>query len=974
VDKFEKVNDESVNIIGLDDTTEDGNVKNKPTLYPIRVSLYKSTKNVVHNLLLYGDRKGNNHYVPIIDMSRLISHTNTDGHRRLICHHCLQSWSVRSEHKYKEHMDMGCYNHEACRTVFPSKDKSTLKFKNYRHMEKAPYTAYADFEAFTVINSGKKPNPDNSYTMKYQTHKPSGYVFVVVDDEGNMKHFEMFEGNDINECINDFVKKLTKIGAEIKKELTQNIPMKLTERDYKDFENATHCYICEEAFEEGEMKCRDHDHRTGEYRGATHPGCNLNYNLKNFKLPVFIHNLKGYDSHLMLGELSNPESYNIECIPLNSEKYMTFSINQVQFKDSCNFLNDSLDKLAKNMKPEDFKLTNAYFKEQASLMIKKGVFPYDWWNCEEKMAYTSLPSKECFYSTLNDEDISDADYLRAKLVWKTFNCKTMKDYHDIYLKCDGLILADIFEKFRETSIQSYRIDPAYYISLPSYAWDCMLLSTKTKLELFTDPNMYLFVENGIRGGISMITHRHMKANNKYLGDNYDKKLPSWFISYLDANNLYGWAMSQALPHGNFEWSDSGNFNTERIMNMTEDQDKGYIFQVDLEYPKELHDKHNDYPLAVESLCVDETELSPYQNALKEKVPSSVGKVRKLIGTLKDKKNYVIHYRNLQLYLSLGLKLKRITKALSFSQSHWLKKYIQMNTDMRSKATTDFEKDLYKLMNNVVFGKTMENVRNRINYRLIYNDDEKVGKLVSRYNFHDITTFNYNLTGVHMRKTSVNLNKPIYVGFCILDLSKHLMYDFHYNFMLKKYGHKRVKLLFTDADSLCYGIQTDDFYADMRESKELFDMSDYPKYHTCYDHTNKKVIGKFKDETSGNPVVEFVGLKAKMYSLNIMEYKLNETCNEWNSEVEVGSGEKKVAKGIKKSVIKKGLFFEGYKNVLFGKDGKYHTREVMKTIRSEKHQLSTVEINKIGLCAFDDKRYILDDGFTTLAYGNKAIPV
>jgi hypothetical protein len=791
--------------------------------------------------------------------------------------------------------------------------------------------------------------------MKYQTHKPSGYVFVVVDEKGEMKKFEMFEGSNLDECINDFVTKLTKLSQEIKKELSDNISMVMTDNDVLDFDNATECYICKKAFDADDKKCRDHDHRTGEYRGATHNNCNINYNFKNLKLPVFIHNLKGYDSHLILGELSNPETYNIECIPLNSEKYMTFSVDRVQFKDSCNFLSASLDSLAKNMKPEDFKLTNAYFKEKSDLMIKKGVFPYDWWDSEDKMTYPHLPSKECFYSTLNDEDISDSDYQRAKLVWETFNCKTMKDYHDLYLKCDGLILADVFEKFRETSIRSYRIDPAYYISLPSYAWDCMLLLTDTELELFTDPNMYLFVEQGIRGGISMITHRYMKANNKYLGELYDKNLPSSYISYLDANNLYGWAMSQALPYGNFEWSAVENFNTERTMSMTEDQGKGYIFQVDLEYPEYLHEKHNSYPLAVESLLVNEDELSPYQKELREYVPASVGKVRKLIGTLKNKKNYVVHYRNLQLYLSLGLKLTKISKVLSFSQSPWLEKYIKMNTDMRTKATTDFEKDLYKLMNNAVFGKTMENVRNRINYKLIYNDDKKISKWVSRFNFHDITTFNNNLTGIHMRKTQVNLNKPIYVGFSVLDLSKHLMYDFHYNFMLEKYGHERVKLLFTDTDSLCYGVQTEDFYADMLEYKEKFDMSDYPADHKCYNTTNKKVIGKFKDETSGDAIVEFDGLKAKMYSLN-----------------QISKTEKKVAKGIKKSVIKRGLFFQGYKDVLFGKDGKYYTREVMKSIRSHKHQISSIELNKIGLCAFDDKRYICNDGFTTLAYGHVSL--
>ena len=225
-------------------------------------------------------------------------------------------------------------------------------------------------------------------------------------------------------------------------------------------------------------------------------------------------------------------------------------------------------------------------------------------------------------------------------------------------------------------------------------------------------------------------------------------------------------------------------------------------------------------------------------------------------------------------------------------------YIDKNTQLRAKATNDFEKDFFKLMNNSVFGKTMENIRNRSNIQLV-SDEKKTLKLTAKTNFKRATIFSENLIAVHMGLIKLKFDKPVYTGACILDISKTLMYDFHYNQIKKQYNDK-AKLLFTDTDSLCYEIETKDIYKDMNKQPDLFDFSNYDKDHKCYSTKNKKVIGKFKDECGGKIMNEFVGLRAKLYS-----YKMD------NDETEI-----KKCKGITKAVIEK-LAHENYKNTLFG---------------------------------------------------------
>ena len=458
---------------------------------------------------------------------------------------------------------------------------------------------------------------------------------------------------------------------------------------------------------------------------------------------------------------------------------------ELRFLDSFRFLPSSLDKLASNLTSDKLhNLRNCYPEEnEFQLLQNKGLYPYDYIDDETKLSSERIPTKLDFYNKLKCEHISDENYNHFKHVWKVFKCKKFKDYHELYLKVDTLLLADIFENFRNTCMNTYQLDPVHYFTAPGLSFDSLLKYTKIKLDYIKDVDIQLFIEKGICGGISTIVHRYAKANNKDSID-YDESKDLSYNSYMDANNLYGWAMSQSLPTGNFRWLSTTEVNRFDILRIENDYKKGYVMEVDLEYPEELHDLHNDLPLAPESL--------------------EVNKVPKLIPNLRDKKKYVVHYRNLKQYLQLGLILKKIHRILEFEQSPWMKPYIDLNTEERKKAQDEFGKDFYKLMNNSVFGKTMENIRERVDIKLVQTEAELL-KLTSKPTLKTITRFSDNLIACLMKRVRLKFDKPIYIGMAVLDISKTLMYDFHYSTIKDRY-HDKAQLLFTDTDSLCYHIK------------------------------------------------------------------------------------------------------------------------------------------------------------------------
>ena len=400
---------------------------------------------------------------------------------------------------------------------------------------------------------------------------------------------------------------------------------------------------------------------------------------------------------------------------------------EIRFIDSFKFLSTSLANLVSNLESSDFKNLNRVIKNNSSLLTRKGIYPYDYVTSINKLKETKLPSEEDFYSKLYDEEISDEDYQHALKVWNTFNCQTLQDYHDLYLTTDFLLLADVFENFRKTCLKHYKLDPCHYYTAPGLAWDACVKETRQELQLLKDYDMLMMFEQGIRGGISHISKRYASANNKYMKD-FDESKPSTFIQYLDSNNLYGWAMSQKLPTHGFKWI---NVDESSVLKLLEKKDtnQGFIFEVDLDYPRSLWKSHNDYPLAPEKVKID--------------------KVDKLISSFLPKKHHVLHYKNLKQYLKEGMILKKVHRGLKFVQSPWMEPYIRKNTNLRKEAKNAFEKDFFKLMNNSVFGKTIEHIRKRQSVEIMY--DRKLAlKLTSKPNFDRVTIFDEHLVAVHMK--------------------------------------------------------------------------------------------------------------------------------------------------------------------------------------------------------------------------------
>ena len=249
---------------------------------------------------------------------------------------------------------------------------------------------------------------------------------------------------------------------------------------------------------------------------------------------------------------------------------------------------------------------------------------------------------------------------------------------------------DVFENFRNLCLNAYRLDAAHFYTAPGLAWQAALRCTGVQLVLLTDIDQHLFIENGLRGGISMISRRHTQANNPYISG-YDPSKDKTYIMYLDANNLYGWAMSQPLPTHGFDWLIETEIRSIDFTKVQDDAKEGYILEVDLEYPVDVHDQHADYTLAPEHLKVTPDMLSPYAKSLADELELKESFTPKLVPNLNDKNKYVVHYRNLKQYISLGMKLTKIHRVLLFQQSPWLKSYIHFNTERRKQAKNDFEK-------------------------------------------------------------------------------------------------------------------------------------------------------------------------------------------------------------------------------------------------------------------------------------------
>ena len=619
VDRFESQNPEiSISILGYNKDER---------IYPLKISKYtkhKYNEGRKHDIvLLLIKNEENTHYCLVKNLSALLaSQINKHKDSLNFCLNCLNGY--KDIEKLKNHK-IYCSEKESVKIVMPPKG-TFLKFNNFLHSEKAPFAIYADFESLIKPMDNCDPNPNKSYTKKYQKHEPISFSYYIKSFnenvyESRLRGYIQEKPEDPN-AMDTFIKWLDEdvkaiANIEVKK-------MIFTEEDQKQFNKASDCWICGKHLENDRV--RDHCHFTGRYRGAAHNKCNLKYRKPN-SISVFFHNLAGYDSHLFIKKLGAAGiKENIDCIPNNEEKYIAFSKTiitgqytnkkgeikdksfKIVFKDSLKFMSSSLGALVNNLPKDAFINLNKFFTpEQAELIKQKGFYPYEYMDSEEKFKDLKLPPRKAFYSKLSGRGITKTDYKHAWNVWNTFNMKTLKDYHELYNDSDVLLLADVFENFRELCLKIYELDPVYYYTAPGLSWDACLKMTNIELELLSDQDMLLLFEKGIRGGISIISNRYGEANNKYM-KGFNKNKPSKYLMYLDANNLYGCAMSEKLPtHGFKKLTDREieNLYNNQVVQVWEKTP--CILEVDLEYPEKLHDLHNDYPFCPERVKCDKVD-------------------------------------------------------------------------------------------------------------------------------------------------------------------------------------------------------------------------------------------------------------------------------------------------------------------------------------------------------------------------------
>ena len=961
ISEFEKRNHLSINVyrwIGNDHDKK--KMRRYVPLQVLHLSKSKLTPKSRCIDLLYHK----NHYYLITNLSRLISSSLGSylrHNKTFVCRSCLSILSSKT--KLEAHKKY-CLN-DGQVYVFP--EEPELKFKNYRAMIPSRHVIYYDFECIL------EPVESHVTHSTRVRHVPIAISAkrVCLNSNLNSSLFT-YVGHD---CVNVFLEWLREQIDQVNiidLHFTES-KYRMNQSDWTRFHAQKECEMCGCALTLFTGKCFDHCHLRPDkgLRYVLCNRCNLTYAAeRDINIACVAHNASRYDQHLFIEELAkqNATSSKFRILPKNTEHYLAVYADSLTFIDSILFLSSSLSKLVEAMKSHTstvgtdtvgagiaFPLLHEYVRgnsEQYDLLLRKGVFCYDYLSAISRLDENCLPPPSEFYDSLKKCPISEGDYQHAQRVWETMHCTCLKDYLTIYLQTDVLLLADCFEKFRSMALKHFQLDPAKFISTPHLSFHAMLKFTGVKLHLIDNLEMYLFIKRGIRGGVASIMHRCVDdVNIPELESGFRPDLPRKEILPLDATNLYGYALSRSLPVGNFRWIDVDDTQEVIALISNEDETTGYILEADLSYPLSLHDLHSEYPLAPEKITIGPTDWSPYMHQLAAKFMDSTeikSDAPKLIPHLGPRWNYIVYSKNLLFYLKLGMKLEKVHRILAFDQAKWMKSFIDFNTEQRKHANTVFESDFWKLVSNSTYGKTLQDNTKHMSMTLVTGENQFLKK-TSQPNFKSLTIYNKSLAGVQMKPKRVNIHQPIAVGMVCLEISKLHMYKMHYNFIKPLYGDA-CRLLMTDTDSLVYVVTDRNTNEDMRRHRRYFDMSNYAENSPYFSAKNKKVRGTFKREYASDPIVKFIGLRAKMY------------CTKHLSDMTV-----RKAKGIPTSATRL-IDYEDYEAVLKGQPTTA-SRCAFKAIRSQKHNIFTLEQEKKALSSMDTKRYICEDGINTLAFGH-----
>ncbi|XP_034230806.1 uncharacterized protein LOC117639345 isoform X2 [Thrips palmi] len=965
----------------------------------VRYCTPEKKQNHVTLLLLEDRETGRSHYVLVKNFNAFLRGVRKSTNNERYCCYCLGA-VYKGAGKLAEH-------EEACRKFgFQSIDymekagpMSFDKFK-WKNMQRTSYSVYYDFESVLIplqddaANGGPK-------TRRTQEHRAVAYCIVACNWKGELVEKITRTQERVDE---DMARLFLEDLVELEERLWDqrpDYPIHMSEEQKARFDAATNCELCHKFFdecEEADRKTADHDHLEPMHslRHICCFSCNGSMKRETF-LPIFAHAGNRYDLHLIFRGLINNDLFSksrITILPRTTDSYRSATIylengRKLLFLDSYQFVASSLDELSKSLRDDDLQILKEVFPddEKRRLLTVKGIYPYELAEDFQQMLDTrEYPPREAFHSSLSGSLPSEEEYQRGRKIWDVMECDSLMTYCRIYLETDTILLACFMNKFRNMIFKKYTLEINHFVSASSLSMCAMLKFTKCKVERCTDPTMNVLLTQAARGGYSSTHHRYAEANIPGTSS-YRPSEPESHILMFDINavsffflffflhvamfevrlniftpvclilQMYSMCMEKSLPLGKFEWVSGEELEQVDWSKLSHDDDKMYFAYVDLEYPRTLHESHNEFPCCVERVKVPEDWYSPIQREMMKRCNLKGAQLHteKLIAHLGPRKNYLLHGMALANYLKLGLKVTRFIKGIRFTQAPFLKEYIQDIMKERQKAEHKFEQAVWKIFSNSIYGQLLRNPRKDRTIELCRTAKRFV-KLMAKPTSKGFTIFGEDLVAVERLPTVVRLNNLPAAGVTVLDFSKCLMMDLYWR--MKNHFGERQTLLMSDTDSLCVHLKTPNLVEDLRPILDILDTSGLPEDHPLYDPQYARVQGRLKIEYGRFNILRFAGIRSKVYALDL------ETAE---------GGEKAVykCKGIQKSALAQSVRFEDYKRCIFDNVTKFV--EVAGIRTDGKHSLYTIKQNKSGLSNFDNKRYILEDGISTNAFCFNPLP-
>ncbi|XP_045600643.2 uncharacterized protein [Procambarus clarkii] len=863
----------------------------------------------------------------------------------IFCHCCLISLSPTHMQAHEE----SCKAHQTL--TFYSEERK-ITFRNYGREYGPSHMCFYDFECIL-----DRSNPKG---MIESRHNAVAYAYIIIDRQMNIVKTDTYLGKD---AVNHFVTTLEASWARIKRG-QESYKLDMSPQQEAIFETKTVCELCDEPFNGDDViKVKHYDHtvRVHNYKAAYCDRCNLQCINSNEFLYSFSHNAS-YDLGVILNEIKKRPKMKIDILAMDGFKFTNVGVNTLLFLDSLALLNGSLGRIAKDHidsgKPTTFTLAMLQGVNKAAipkLLNGKQAFCYDYLSSMSVLDEPRLPSRDKFYNTLKDEELSEKEYKQALEIFDLAQCHNIGEYLILYLKVNTGLLADVFTVWRDTLLTLYKLDISHYISLPSFAWDAFLLKSKVELDVVSDPLLYDLLCRNLRGGFTSVTRQYTNVENQHTGS--EPSDDSSYIIYLDFNSLYGVCMTELLPRGGIRklTHNERDIMIERgLENIACDGPKGYWVLCDtVQVSPEVARYTDELPLVLSHACITEDQISTYsKNILTEERRGLPKNNTKLIASHLPQKDYLVSLDLLQLLMQIGLEVAKVHDIYEFDQEAYLKDFIETNVRERATTKCAIKKKAFKLVSNSIYSKSLTDVSKYGNKHYLVTDRKAFLKCTGNPFFKRSLLLSKDRVICTVNPKSLLVNTPVYLGYHILQIAKRRLYEFWYNVVKPAYGDK-ASLLYTDTDSFIIKLNCCDVFEELNKAPlvDCMDFSNFLDTRPSYPISREGELGLLKSVIGTKIINQLIALRPKTYSFTTQDG--DHTCK---------------CKGVPYHLQEK-LSHESFQRAL---ETNTSIRFVSRSIRNVQGKICTCCSTCRGLSAFDDKRYILSPT-QSLAYGHPDIP-